>query len=85
MTLKTAAYHITGTISKSEFFLTIITNIEELIGITKATMLPKRVPENIESPIINMPDIAKIIEVSPTKKLFLLDKNNNIVETLFKY
>ena len=30
--LSMAAYHITGTMSKSEFFLTIITKIEKFIG-----------------------------------------------------
>ena len=61
--LEIDAYQIAGTKSKLEFFLIIITSIEKLIGIVKATKLPKRVPPEIESPIITeIPIIASVIE-----------------------
>ena len=52
-----------GTISKFLFFLIIITNIEKLIGIAKATIFPKKEPVERESPtIIVIPPMANKIE-----------------------
>ena len=71
--LKIDAYQIAGTKSKLGFFLIIITNTEKLIGIVKATRLPNKVPEDIESPIIIViPDIAKTIEIKPINEIFYL-------------
>ena len=73
MTVKTQAYQIAGIISKFGFFLTIITSVEKLIGITRATRLPNSVPEDIESPtIMPIPDIAKTIEKKPINETFSL-------------
>ena len=69
--LEIDAYQIAGTKSKLLFFLIIITNIEKLIGIVNATKLPKRVPPEIESPIITViPIIASIIERRPIIETF---------------
>ena len=69
--LEIDAYQIAGTKSKLVFFLIIITNIEKLIGIVKATRLPKRVPPETESPIITViPIIARIIERRPISETF---------------
>ena len=71
--LKIEANHIAGTKSKLEFFLTIITKMEKLMGIIKAIRLPNKVPDVIESPIIiMMPDIAKIIEIKLINETFSL-------------
>ena len=71
--LEIDAYQIAGTKSKLLFFLIIITNIEKLIGIVNATRLPKRVPPEIESPIITViPIIASIIERRPIIETFSL-------------
>ena len=71
--LEIDAYQIAGTKSKLVFFLIIITNIEKLIGIVKATKLPKRVPPEIESPIITeIPIIASMIERRPIIEIFSL-------------
>ena len=49
----------------------IITKIEKLIGIAKATRLPKKDPENSESPTITViPLIAKRIEIKLTNETF---------------
>mgnify|MGYP000748710284 CR=1 FL=1 len=49
----------------------IITSIEKLIGIAKATKLPKKDPEKSESPtIIVMPLIAKRIEIKLINETF---------------
>ena len=70
-TLKIEAYQMAGTKSKLAFFLTIMTNIEKLIGIVNATKFPNNVPEEIESPIITvMPNMAKIIESRPIIEIF---------------
>ena len=71
--LEIDAYQIAGIKSKLAFFLIIITSIEKLIGIVKATKLPKRVPPEIESPIITeIPIIASIIERRPIIEIFSL-------------
>ena len=73
MTEKMEAYQIAGIISTFWFFLTIIINVEKLIGIIKATRLPNNVPEDIESPtMIPIPDIAKMIEKKLIKETFSL-------------
>ena len=60
-----------GTISKFLFFLIIITSIEKLIGIAKATKFPKKDPEARESPtIIVIPLIANRIEIKLTNETF---------------
>ena len=70
-TLEIDAYQIAGTKSKLEFFLMIITSIEKLIGIVRATKLPNKVPPEIESPIITViPIIAKTIESKPITETF---------------
>ena len=69
--LEIDAYQIAGTKSKLEFFRMIITSIEKLIGIVKATKLPKRVPPEIASPIITViPVMAKTIESKPIIEIF---------------
>ncbi len=70
-TLEADPYQIAGIKSKLEFFRMIITSIEKLIGIVKATKLPNKVPPEIESPIITViPIIAKIIESKPMIETF---------------
>ena len=70
-TLEIDAYQIAGTKSKLEFFLMIITSIEKLIGIVRATKLPNKVPPEIESPIITViPIIARTIESKPIIETF---------------
>ena len=62
-----------GTISKFLFFLIIITSIEKLIGIAKATRFPKKDPEERESPTITViPLIARRIEIKLTNETFSL-------------
>ena len=69
--LKIDAYQMAGTKSDFEFFLIIITNIEKLTGIIKATIFPNNVPEVIESPIITViPVIANIMESKPINETF---------------
>ena len=71
--MKIEAYQIAGTISKLEFFLTIITSTEKLIGITKAIRLPNKEPEDTESPTITViPAIAKTIEIKLINETFSL-------------
>ena len=51
----------------------IITNIEKLIGIAKATRFPKKDPEESESPIITIiPAIANKIEIKLINETFSL-------------
>ena len=55
------------------FFLIIITNIEKLIGIAKATRFPKKDPEESESPTITIiPLIANKIEIKLINETFSL-------------
>ena len=64
-------YRIAGTISKFLFFLTIITKIEKLIGIISATRFQKNVPDENESPTINIiPVIAKKMEIKVKSEIF---------------
>ena len=53
------------------YFLIIITKIEKLIGIAKATKLPNKDPLDIESPTITkIPLIAKKIDKQPINETF---------------
>ena len=53
------------------YFLIIITRIEKLIGIAKATIFPRNEPEKKESPtIIEIPAIAKTIEIKQINEIF---------------
>jgi len=64
-----------GTISTLGYFLTIITKIAKVIGITKATMLPTNFPPDKESPIINnTPDMAKMIAINVCMEIFSFKK-----------